>query len=84
MTEAIGADGKKLDLKGVGRSDSIMHIKVVGPDGAHYGVKAISPTGQIYDIKGVKLTSKRVETTVNGVAVFAHVKALPQVQASGH
>ena len=34
---------------------------------------------QLYDVKGVKMSTDEVETRVAGVAVAAHVKALPQV-----
>ncbi len=55
------------------------------PGGAIYGVKAISPSGQLHDVKGVKVLKEPVEATVNGVAVRAHVKALPQVsEPTGH
>jgi hypothetical protein len=36
----------------------------------------------LHDIKGVKMTRDPVEATINGVAVAAHIKALPQVPAA--
>ncbi|MEI9943033.1 MAG: hypothetical protein WDN26_02320 [Chitinophagaceae bacterium] len=48
-------------------------------NGDFYGIKALSAKGQLYDVKGIKLSSDSVEATVNGVAVYAHIKALPQI-----
>ena len=78
--KALTAEGRKLDVKGVTRSGNIFHIKAIAPDGKHFGVKAISPDGFVHDVKGVKMTAEKVEATINGVAVAAHVKALPQVR----
>ncbi|MEO8067915.1 MAG: hypothetical protein ABI599_09515 [Flavobacteriales bacterium] len=78
--KAITADGGKLDVKGVSRSGNVYNIKVVGPSGDLMGVKAISPHGLFYDVKGVKFSSDDKEMDLNGVAVRAHVKALPQVE----
>ncbi len=52
----------------------------VAPEGAYYGVKAISSNGKLNDVKGVKMYDKRLETTMYGVEVHAHVVALPQIQ----
>lgn len=79
--KALSPEGEKLDVKGVARSGHIIHIKALGPDRQLYGVKAISPEGRIHDIKGVRMGDGEVETTVNGVPVAAHVKALPQALA---
>jgi hypothetical protein len=78
--KALTADGTKLDVKGVSRSGSLFHIKAVGPNEELYGVKAISRAGHVYDVKGIKTTTERVEATVHGVSVEAHVKALPQAR----
>ena len=64
---------------GVRRAGNIVDIKVVAPDGSFWGVKAISPEGWVHDVKGVKMTPDRVETTVHGVKIHAHIKALPPV-----
>ena len=58
-----------------------IHLKAIGPDGVLYGVKAMSPSGKLHDVKGVKMMADDTETTISGVAVLAHVKALPQVEA---
>jgi hypothetical protein len=71
-----------LDVKGIKRSGAIIHIKAVAEGGALYGVKAISPQGQLYDVKGVKMSNDPVETTISGVSVAAHIKAIPQAPAN--
>ncbi len=89
--KAIGEDGtvydikaltpgrERLDVKGIQQAGSIIHIKAIGPDGEFYGIKAISPKGNLYDVKGVKMLKDRVELTISGVPVAAHIKAIPQV-----
>jgi len=81
--KAITAQGDKLDVKGVGRSGNITDIKAISKDGLFYGVKAISPSGELNDVKGVKMFNREMEMTLNGVAVYAHVKALTQVGCVG-
>lgn len=78
--KAIDKNGKFLPVKGVRKSGYIIHIKALGPEGAYYGVKAISSNGKLNDVKGVKMYDKRLETTMYGVEVHAHVVALPQIQ----
>jgi hypothetical protein len=77
--KALTTDGKRLDVKGVARGGSLYDIKAIGPDGRHYGIKAVSPRGRLHDAKGIKLSAEPTEATISGVAVAAHVKALPQV-----
>ena len=79
--KALTRDGRKLDVKGVARAGHVVHVKALGPEGM-YGIKAISPEGLLHDVKGVRLGSGPVEATVDGVAVAAHVKALPQVSGA--
>ncbi len=78
--KAITPDGKKLDIKGVGQSGNIIHIKAINAKGEFYGVKALSPKGELNDVKGIKMFKIPVETTINGVKVYAHVKALSQAK----
>ena len=75
---AISPDGDKLEIKGVGGSENIINIKAINEKGEFYGVKAISPEGQLNDVKGVKLMKQNVELKINGVEVYAYVKALSQ------
>ena len=76
--KALTQAGDKLDVKGVGRSGNIIHIKAINEKGEFYGIKAISPEGQLNDVKGVKMLKEKLELKVNGVDVYAHVKALSQ------
>lgn len=78
--KAIDRDGNYLSVKGVRKSGYIIHIKALGPEGEFYGIKAISSNGKLKDVKGVKMYDKRVESTLSGVEVHAHVVALPQIQ----
>jgi hypothetical protein len=77
--KALTAEGEKLDVKGIKPYGNIIQIKAIGKDGTFYGVKAISPHGNLHDVKGVKMVEDRVEMLLNGVEVYAHVKALPAV-----
>ncbi len=81
--KALTASGERLDVKGVSRAGNIIDIKAINPEGTFYGIKAISPEGQLNDVKGVKMFSAEVETTINGVDVHAHIKALPQAVRVG-
>ena len=76
--KAMDSDGTKLDVRGVKRSGNLVHIKAINSRGEFYGVKAISPSGQLNDVKGVKMVKADLETTINGVDVYAHIKAIPQ------
>lgn len=77
---AIDKNGDHFDVKGVRKSGYIIHIKAVVDDEVFYGVKAISQKGKLNDVKGIKMYDKRLELTLNGVEVHAHLVALPQVQ----
>ncbi|MCP4974833.1 MAG: hypothetical protein GY931_01610 [Maribacter sp.] len=76
--KALTPEGDTLDVKGVSRTKNIIHIKAINKAGEFYGIKAISPEGKLNDVKGVKMTDKQTETVINGHAVYAHIKALPQ------
>jgi hypothetical protein len=78
--KAISLEGDKLDVKGVSRSGNIINIKAINKKGEFYGVKAISPEGQLNDVKGIKLFKEKLELKVNGVGVYAHVKAISQAK----
>ena len=77
---AIDTNGDQYDVKGVRKSGYIIHIKAVAEKGVFYGVKAISQKGKLNDVKGIKMYDKRLELTLNGIEVHAHLVALPQVQ----
>jgi len=76
--KAVTDEGVLLPVKGVGKSGNIVYIKAIGKDNAFFNVFAISPEGIVNDIKGVKMLDTKLETTINGVLVYAHVKALKQ------
>jgi len=76
--KAITADGNILDVKGVSQSGNIINIKAVSKEGNFYGIKAISPIGWVNDVKGVKMEKGTIEGVVNGVDIYAHIKALTQ------
>jgi len=76
--KALTPEGDTLDVKGVSRTKNIIHIKAINKAGDFYGIKAISPEGRLNDVKGVKMTDEQTEVIINGHAVYAHIKALPQ------
>ena len=76
--KAIADKGKQLDIKGVSQSGNIIHIEAILNDIDSYNIIAISPKGEINIVKGIKMLKDSVETTVYGVKIFAHVKAIKQ------
>lgn len=78
--KAITDDGKFLPVKGVSQSGSIVHIRAIYEDIIFYNVIAISPDGTTNAVKGVKMNTEEVETTINGIEVFAHIKSIPQIK----
>jgi hypothetical protein len=76
--KAISEDGKMYPVKGVKRNGNIIDIKAIIADTTFYAVKAISPTGGWNDVKGVKMYKEEAEGSINGVGIYAHVKAIPQ------
>ena len=76
--KAVTDSGELLPIKGIGKSGNLVYIKVIGDDDAFYNVFAFSPEGRVNDVEGVKLLETKVETTINGVLIYAHVKALSQ------
>ncbi|NND79167.1 MAG: hypothetical protein HKN53_04655, partial [Maribacter sp.] len=76
--KALTPEGDTLDVKGVSRTKNIIHIKAINKAGEFYGIKAISPEGKLNDVKGVKMTDEQTEVLINGHAVYAHIKAIPQ------
>ena len=76
--KAYTEDDKKLDVKGTRQSGNIIHLSVVDEDGLLYNIEAISPKGWINDVKGIKMMKEPLETVINGIDVFAHIKSIPQ------
>ena len=76
--KAITETGELLPVKGVGQSGIVVHIRAIDEDNSFHSIFAISPEGQVNDVKGIKMLTTNLETTINGVSIFAHVKALRQ------
>ncbi len=76
--KAITDDGEIIDVKGFSRSGNIVHIRAISPQPIMYSVIAVAPDGRVNHVKGIKMMEDEVETIINGVEVFAHVKALTQ------
>lgn len=73
------ADNREiLDIKGVRQSGNIIHLRAITKDSLFYNIIAISPEGRVNAVKGLKMLDTPVETVINGVEVFAHVKAIEQ------
>lgn len=73
------AGGKRLPVKVLVSDDRYAPVKAIGDDGVIYDIKALTADGTKLDVKGVKMMQERLETTVSGVPIEAHIKALPQV-----
>lgn len=76
--KAVTEDGTLLPVKGIGQYDNVVLIRAIGKDNSFYSVFAISPEGKVNDVKGVKMLESNEETIINGISIFAHVKALRQ------
>jgi len=76
--KAIAEDGTILNVKGVKKSGNIIHISAVTADGLTFNVYAMSPFGEANVVKGLKMLDSEVEAVINGVSIFAHIKAIKQ------
>ena len=76
--KALTEDGTILDIKGVSRSGNVIHIRAIDKDMRRYNIIAVSPFGVVNQVKGVKMLDQDVETVINGVTVYAHIKAMQQ------
>jgi hypothetical protein len=76
--KAVTKDGEILAVKGVSKSGNIVHLRAITKDSLFYNIISISPEGKVNNVKGMKMLDTRVETVINGVSVFAHVKSLKQ------
>jgi hypothetical protein len=76
--KAITDDGQILDVKGVSTSGNIVNVRAISANSTFYNIIAVSPEGRVNTVKGVKMTDTQVETVINGVSIFAHIKALKQ------
>lgn len=76
--KAIAENGEILDVKGVSKSGNIIDISAISTEGKTFTIFAMSPFGEVNALKGVKMLDSEVEAIINGVPIFAHVKAIKQ------
>jgi hypothetical protein len=76
--KAINEDGSIIDVKGVSQSGNVIDLMAITADSKTYNLISISPFSEVNAVKGVKMTDSPVEAVVNGVSIFAHVKAIKQ------
>jgi len=74
--KAITPEGDILPIKGVSKSGNTVHLRAIKDDHIFYNIIAISPDGEFNHVKGVKMIDNPVETIINGVSIFAHVKSI--------
>jgi len=75
---AINADGHYLEVKGHSKSGNIIHISAITANGLGYNIIALSPFGEVNAVMGMKMLEATEEAVINGVSIFAHVKAIKQ------
>jgi len=76
--KGITKDGEILNVKGVTRSGNIVRLRAINVNATSYNIIAVSPEGYVNSVKGVKMSESAVETVINGVSIYAHIKALKQ------
>ncbi|MCB0484731.1 MAG: hypothetical protein KDC47_00910 [Flavobacteriaceae bacterium] len=70
-------NGEKMRIFGQKVSGNIIPLHIYNAKNEIvYQIKAISPEGELNDVKGVKILRQPLEMDLNGVSVYAHVKAL--------
>lgn len=75
---AINDEGNYLDVKGHSKSGNIIHISAITVNDKGYNIIAISPYGEVNTVVGMKMVDTAKEAMINGVYVYAHVKAIKQ------
>lgn len=73
---AINDKGKYLEVRGHSKSGNIIYISAITEDLMGYNILAISPFGEVNSVVGMKMLNTIEEAVINGVSVYAHVKAL--------
>lgn len=73
---AVNEEGKYLEVKGHTKSGNIIYISAITSDNMGYNIIAISPFGEVNSVKGMKMLDATEEVNINGVSVYAHVKAI--------
>lgn len=75
---AISDAGEYLEVKGHSKSGNIIHISAITKDALGYNIIALSPFGEVNAVMGMKMLNVTEEAVINGVSIFAHVKAIKQ------
>ena len=75
---AINEEGNYLEVKAISKSGNIIYISALNKTGEAFNIIAISPFGEVNSVMGIKMSDAVEETVINGVSVFAHVKAIKQ------
>ncbi len=73
---AVNEEGKYLEVKGHTKSGNIIYISAITADNMGYNIIAISPFGEVNTVNGIKMLDATEEAIINGVSVYAHVKAI--------
>ncbi len=73
---AITDEGHKLPIKGVSKTGNIIHLRAIDDGLEYYNIISISPFGEVNQVKGLKMVDTDVESIINGVKIYAHVKAI--------
>lgn len=74
--KAITENGEILPIKGVSKSGNIVHLRAIREEQIFYNIIAMSPEGEFNHVKGIKMLDNPVETIINGVSIYAHVKSI--------
>jgi len=75
---AINDKGKYLEVKGHSKSGNIIHISAITANAMGYNILSVSPFGEVNSVVGMKMLDATEEAVINGVSVYAHVKAIKQ------
>ncbi len=75
---AINDNGHYLEVKGHSKSGNIIHISAITENAMGYNIIAISPFGEVNSVMGMKMLDITEEAVINGVSIYAHVKAIKQ------
>ncbi|MBT8310134.1 MAG: hypothetical protein HKO72_02080 [Flavobacteriaceae bacterium] len=76
--KAITEDGEIMGVKGFSRSGNIINLRAITKNNRYYNVIAISPQGKVNAVKGIKMFDSEEEAVINGVSIYAHIKAIHQ------
>ena len=76
--KAVTEEGTYLDVKGIHKTGNIIHMRAITSDSDFYNIIAMSPNGKVNSVKGVKMVDADIESVINGVSIFAHLKAISQ------